>query len=129
MDATTRVAQAAASLIEVFSYTDTDTFRSAAGVIDQAALNAARARNVIGLATGHYDPSGLATIERVDFKGAPEEIARTLVKDVAAAVIDWNVANRATLLDTDAFIQITEHDALGRMTTLYNWHRDTAGQP
>jgi hypothetical protein len=44
-------------------------------------------------------------------------------------VVGWNVANRAGLLESDTFIQITEHDALGRMTTLYNWHRDTAGQP
>src|SRR6185295_11519996 len=96
---------AAASLIEAFSYTDRDTFKSAAGVIDQAALDAARARNAIGQATGHYDPSGLVTVERIDFKGAPEEITRTLVRDVAASVVDWNVANRATLLETDTFIQ------------------------
>jgi RHS repeat-associated protein len=119
----------AASLLEAFSYTDTDTFRSAAGVVDQAALDTARARNLIGQTTRHYDPSGLATVERVDFKGAAEEITRTLVKDVVAAVVDWNVANRATLLETETFIQITEHDALGRTTALYNWHRDKAGQP
>ena len=30
------------------------------------------------------------------------------------AVVDWNVADRAALLETRRFIQITEHDALGR---------------
>jgi hypothetical protein len=119
---------AAATQVEAFSYIDAKTFVSLAGVVDQPALDAARALNLIGQATQHYDPSGLATVERVDFKGAAEEITRTLVDDVEAAVVDWNVANRATLLEDDTFIQITEHDALGRMTTLYNWHRDVAGQ-
>ncbi len=67
--------------------------------------------------------------ERVDFKGAVEEVTRTLIRDVEAAVIDWNVETPSTLLEQETFIRITEHDALGRVTTLYNWHRDTAGQP
>src|SRR5262249_4522651 len=73
----------------------------------------------------HYDPSGLATIERIDFKGAVVETTRTLVSDVAAAFVDWNVRSRQSLLETETFHQITEHDALGRTTRLYNWHRDT----
>src|SRR6185295_11707681 len=41
----------------------------------------------------------------------------------------WNVPDRATLLETETFSRIVEHDALGRETTLYNWHRDVPGQP
>ncbi|MEK6675309.1 MAG: RHS repeat-associated core domain-containing protein, partial [Planctomycetota bacterium] len=73
--------------------------------------------------------SGLATIVRVDFKGAAEEITRTLVDDVEAPIVDWSLADRGTLLKQEMFIQITEHDALGRMIRHYNWHRDTPGQP
>lgn len=116
------------ALVEAFGYVDTASFTTAA-VVDAAGLAAARDRNLIGEATAHYDPSGLATVERVDVHGAPAEIARTLVSDVTAAVVDWDVADRATLLETETFLQITEHDALGRATTIYSWHRDDAGQP
>ena len=124
-----------AALIEAFTYVDHDSFKSAAGVMNQAALTAVQTRNVIGQAITHYDPSGLATVERVDFKGAAEEITRTLVDDVEAPIVDWNVADRAALLDRDdqshleTFRQITEHDALGRVSTLYNWHRDVVATP
>src|SRR5262249_10267893 len=52
------------ALIEAFEYVDVDTFKDSAGVLDQTALDAARANNLIGQATRHYDPSGLATIDR-----------------------------------------------------------------
>jgi RHS repeat-associated protein len=116
------------ALIEAFAYADTDTFTSG-GVVDQVALAAAKERNLIGQATAHYDPSGLATVERVDPHGAAEEITRTLVHDVKAAVVNWNVGDRAGLLEQETFVQITQRDALGRTTTLYNWHRDLAAQP
>jgi len=114
---------APAVLIEAFAYVDTNSFKSTTGVVDQAGLTAARGRNLIGQATRHYDTSGLATIEHVDFKGAAEEITRTLVSDVKAAVIDWNVPDRGSLLDGETFRHIEQRDALGRLTTLYNWHR------
>jgi RHS repeat-associated protein len=109
---------AAPALIEAFDYLDT------AGLASAAALAAAQERNMIGQAASHYDPSGLATVERVDVHGAAEEVTRTLIDDVAAAVVDWDVADRAALLEPETFIHITEHDALGRTVTVYNWHRD-----
>jgi RHS repeat-associated protein len=117
------------ALIEAFEYVDAESFTSAAGVPDQAALAAARRRNLIGHAVAHYDPSGLATVERVDTRGTAEEVTRRLLREVEAPVVDWNVADRATVLEGETFRQITEHDALDRVTTLYNWHRDVAGQP
>jgi RHS repeat-associated protein len=118
-----------AALVEAFEYVDVATFTSAAGVTDQTALASARRRNLIGQAVAHYDTSGRATIERADARGAVEEIARTLVRDVEAPVVGWDVADRTPLLEYETFIQITERDALDRVTTLYNWHRDIDGQP
>jgi len=123
-----RVNADAPALIEAFEYADTATFTSSAGVVDQVALADARSRNLIGQAVRHYDSSGLATIERVDFKGAAEEITRTLVRSVGAAVVDWNVADRSTLLEQETFRRVEERDALGRMTTLYNWHSGLGGR-
>jgi RHS repeat-associated protein len=118
-----------AALIEAFSYADTTDFTSAAGLVDQAGLDDVKRRNLIGQAIRHYDPSGVATIERADTGGAVEEITRTLVADVAAPVVDWQVDDRTTLLKPETFVQITQHDALTRMTTLYQWHLETPGQP
>ena len=123
------IVNGAPALIEAFEFADTEGFRSPAGVMDQPALTAAQARNLIGQARRHHDPAGLMTVERADFKGAVEERTRTLVADVRAAVTDWNVADRAALLEPETFTQIIEHDAAGRETTLYNWHRDLPGQP
>jgi RHS repeat-associated protein len=117
------------ALIEAFEYVNTNDFRSAAGAIDPTTLATAQARNLVGQSKRHYDPSGLATIERVDFKGAIEEVTRTLVAHVRAAVVDWSVADREALLEPETFIHIVEHDAVGRETTLYDWHRDVPGQP
>ena len=111
------------ALIEAFEYSDTNSFTTAAGVVDQVALAKAQKSNLIGQAIRHFDPSGLATVERVDFKGAVEEITRTLVANVEAAVVDWRLANRGALLEPETFVQITEYDALGRMARHYNWHR------
>jgi len=98
-------------------------------VTDVAALSATQQRNLIGQPVAHYDPSGLATVERADPRGTAEEVTRTLVRDVEASVIDWNVVARESLLEPETFIQITERDALDRVTTLYNWHTDIDGQP
>jgi RHS repeat-associated protein len=91
---------------------------------------AAQANNLIGQAINHYDPSGLATVERVDLSAKPAHITRTLVKMAAdllqePEVLDWN-PSRTAPLEGETFIQLTEYDALGRMTKYYNWHRDTS---
>ena len=117
------------ALIEVFAYTDTADFTSAAGAVDQVGLDRARSRNLLGQATRHYESSGLTTVDRVDLGGAVEEVTRTFVDDVEAAVVNWNVADRAALLEAETFRQINRHDALGRLGTQYEWHRDVTGQP
>jgi RHS repeat-associated protein len=114
-------------LIETFDYCDTIAPRNAAGAL---ALAEAQRRNLIGQAVRHFDPSGLATVERVDLSGQPTQLTRRLVKVIEAQdnepALDWNVTNRETLLEKAAdetFRQFTDYDALGRMTQLVNWHR------
>lgn len=105
------------ALIEAFDYCDTADS-------GPYTLVEAQQRNLIGQAISHRDPSGEATVERIDLTGKPAHITRTLIRADAGAndgVVDWNAAG---LLDDETFHQITEYDALGRMTRLYNWHRD-----
>ncbi|MBL7489450.1 hypothetical protein I6A60_34005 [Frankia sp. AgB1.9] len=116
----------APALVEAFSYVDADDFTSSAGLVDEAGLAAARDRNLIGQTVSHHDPSGAATVERADRTGAVEEATRTLVKDVAAPVVDWQVTDRAALLEPETFRQLTRYDALARVTTLGRWHVDVA---
>jgi len=123
-----RINDDAPALVEAFEYLDVDDFKDATGAIDQGALNAAQSDNLVGQAVRHYDPSGLGTVERVDFKGAATAVTCTLISDVKAAVIAWNVADRQPLLEAETFRKLTEHDALGRVTRLYNWHRDISFQ-
>lgn len=110
------------TLVEAFQYCDTDQPNGAVNLAD------AKKRNLIGQAIKHWDPSGLATVERIDLSGQPAHITRTLIKPTADnnlnGVLDWNLTNRQSLLEDETFIQLTEYDAFGRMTTLYNWHRD-----
>lgn len=110
------------ALIEAFEYCDTNHPNIATGLVD------AKNRNLIGQAIKHWDSSGLATVERIDLSGQPAHITRSLIKLAADntpdGVLNWNLADRPSLLEDETFIQLTEYDALGRMTTLYNWHRD-----
>jgi RHS repeat-associated protein len=114
------------ALLDVFEYLDTQGL-SGADLLD------AQSRNRIGQAIRHWDPSGLQTIERIDLSGQPSHITRTLIlvapaqDDVPA--VNWDIPERAVLLEPDIFIQRTEHDALGRPTLLYNWHRDLTYAP
>lgn len=78
--------------------------------------------NLNGQLVRHYDPSGLVETKRRDFKGNVHEVHRTLNNAPDQAVIDWQT-NPASQLDTETYVQIAEHDALNRMTRLYNWHR------
>jgi len=91
----------------------------------------AQSRNLCGQLHQHYDPSGLTQTERIDFKGSPLELHRCLVADYKAPVIDWQTtpANPPeSHLEAETFIQITEYDALKRMTRLYNWHHGTGSR-
>jgi RHS repeat-associated protein len=101
---------AAAQMVESFTYRDANDH-------DAAAL----ANNLQGQLVRHYDPSGLTETIRRDFKGNVEEIHRTLNALPEDSVIDWQ--NLAGKLSGEVFVQVTRYDALNRMTTLDNWHR------
>jgi RHS repeat-associated protein len=70
----------------------------------------------------HYDPGGLAETIRRDFKGNVEEAHRTLNNQPRASLLDWQ-NNPSAQLANETFAQITEHDALNRVTRLFNWHK------
>jgi len=78
--------------------------------------------NLLGQLVRHYDPSGCIEMIRLDFKGSPLEVQRRLIADRTASVTDWQT-NPDANLEAETFVQITEYDALKRMTRLYNWHR------
>ena len=109
----------AAAVVEAFAYCDTD--RPTTGAAD---LADARQRNLIGQAVKHWDPSGRATVERIDLSGQPAHVTRTLIAANASlnGIVNWNSSLTAPL-DAETFEQITEYDALGRITLRYNWHR------
>ncbi len=89
--------------------------------------------NLNGQLVRHYDPSGCLETIRRDFQGNVLEIRRTLTKARDQSVIDWQNETQSNL-ETDAngepvtYTQITEYDALNRMTRLYNWHRPTGNR-
>ncbi len=112
----------APALIEAFEYCDTN---GPNGAID---FDDAKQRNLISQAVKHWDPSGLATVERVDLSGQPSHVTRTLVRMASdpalePELLDWYLSRTAPL-ENETFIKHSGFDALGRMTTLYNWHRD-----
>jgi RHS repeat-associated protein len=88
--------------------------------------------NLNGQAVRHYDPSGLAETVRRDFKGNVLTAQRTLTAAARVSVVDWQ-----TLLNPDGsskvagetFTQLTDYDALSRMTLQYNWHLTDAYVP
>lgn len=84
-------------------------------------------QNLNGRLVRHYDPSGLVETMRRDFKGNVEEVRRTLNNAPRESVIDWQ-GDPAVRLENETFVQITEYDALNRMTRLYNWHRGTGSR-
>lgn len=78
--------------------------------------------NLNGQLVQRYDPGGRLETIRRDFKGNVCEIKRRLNNAPLELVIDWQ-GDPTTKLDNEAFVQITEYDALNRMTRLFNWHR------
>lgn len=82
----------------------------------------AEARNLRGQAHRHYDPSGLVSNERFDFKGNLLEATRRLASAYDAPVVDWSEGSPTARLEVETYTQRTEYDALNRMTRLYNWH-------
>jgi RHS repeat-associated protein len=103
--------RAAAQVVERFDYVDAKDNNA----------NAKR-HNLLGQVVQHYDPSGLTqTIDR-DFKGNIKEVHRQLTNQYNAPLIDWQ-SSPQTKLESDIFVQITEYDALNRVSRQYNWHR------
>ena len=80
-------------------------------------------RNLRGQPYQHYDSSGLMTNQRFDFKGNLLHVKRQLASAYNASVIHWADDPSAETLEDETFNQITEYDALDRMTRNYNWHR------
>ena len=63
--------------------------------------------NLIGQGVAHWDPSGLATVERIDLSGQPAHLTRRLIRVDTAAhdgepALDWSLANRDPLLEDAA---------------------------
>ncbi len=83
--------------------------------------------NLNGQLVRHYDPSGLVETIALDFKGSPLEVRRSLLKDSKSTLTDWQTTPD-TKLETEAFTQITEYDAMKRMMRLFNWHRGSGSR-
>ena len=84
------------------------------------------AANLNGQITHHYDPSGLVQSIFRDFKGNVQEVRRRLVDNPRTSRTDWTALTNvdgSDKLESETYVQITEHDALGRMVRLFNWHR------
>lgn len=111
--------QTPSALVETFTYVDTQGQTP-------AALAALQAANLIGQAVEHRDPGGRATVERVDLSGQAAHVTHRLVRPHAgnaAGIIDWSAGDSLLEAAAETFHQLTEYDALGRMTKLFNWHR------
>ena len=98
----------ASEMIERFEYQD-------AQLTDPKKLN--------GQLVRHYDSSGLAQVIRRDFKGNTQEVRRQLNNQPSEAMIDWQT-NPGANLESETFVQISEFDALNRISRLYNWNLD-----
>ena len=98
------------SLIESITYGE--------GAVDD------KLNNLRGQAVEHYDSSGRMTNIQFDFKGNLLEVQRQLASAYDEEIIDWSPGSPTNSLETETFTQITEYDAVNRMTRLYNWYRD-----
>lgn len=83
-----------------------------------------KGNNLRGQVYRHYDSSGRIENVRFDFKGNLLEVQKSLASDYEPPVIDWSVPSPEALLEEESYTQVTEFDALNRMSRLYNWHRD-----
>ncbi|MEI6335745.1 MAG: SpvB/TcaC N-terminal domain-containing protein, partial [Methylococcaceae bacterium] len=118
-----KINDASSIMVERYEYRDTQLPDDT----PNPQLDQDKAANLIGQLVRHYDSSGLIETIALDFKGSPIEVHRRLVSDGKSTVTDWQNALNAdgtSKLETETFIQITEYDALKRMTRLYNWHRE-----
>jgi RHS repeat-associated protein len=91
-------------------------------------MSPSQERNLRGQVYRHYDPSGLVTNERFDFKGNPIEVTRRLSSAYDAQIIHWPAGPDDTAFERETFARVTEYDALNRIVRLYNWHRGEGTQ-
>ncbi|MDP3596760.1 MAG: toxin TcdB middle/N-terminal domain-containing protein, partial [Nitrospirota bacterium] len=114
-----RLGESDAAVVERFEY------RDIANVDEGIDINDARARNLIGQAITHDDPSGRMELLQLSFTGQVQQEERRLTRHTTTRIIDWqgDEVVRASQLETETFTRHTRHDALGRMTLLANWHR------
>jgi RHS repeat-associated protein len=108
-----RVDDGAATMIERFEYQDAQP-----NDVD----------NLNGQLVRHYDPSGRIQTVRRDPDGNERELRRWLNNQPREAMIDWSVDPDASL-EVESFAQITEYDALDRVTRQFHWHREAVGSP
>jgi RHS repeat-associated protein len=81
-------------------------------------ISEAQEYNLRGQVYQHYDPSGLVTNQRFDFKGNLLEVTRQLTRTYNEPVINWEIE----IPSDEVFTQRTEYDAINRMMRLENWH-------
>ncbi len=111
--------------IEMFIHTETgDTFLFEKIQYGEEEIDAIT-KNLRGQVFQHYDSSGRITNIAFDFKGDLLEAQRQLSAVYDVEIIDWSSGSPTNRLETETFTSHTEYDALGRMTRLYNWHRNT----
>ena len=79
--------------------------------------------NLRGQVHRQYDSSGLITNEQFDFKSNLLQVSRQLAAAYEEEIVDWSPGSPTSRLEEERFTQITEYDALNRMSRLYNWHR------
>ncbi len=79
--------------------------------------------NLRGQFREHVDQSGRKTVQAYDFKGNVLGVERQLASNYRASIIGWQPDSPTAGLESETFVQITEYDALNRMTRLFNWHR------
>ena len=91
-------------------------------------LNNAVQLNLHGQLYQHYDQSGLITHHSYDFKGNLLKVQKQLTSEYKAPVIDWQENSPTAELEEETFAQITEYDALNRISRLFNWHQETVGR-
>lgn len=93
------------------------------------AIPEAQERNLRGQVYHHYDPSGVMTSQRFDFKGNLLVATRRLAADYQAAMLHWPENPPERMFESETFIQRTQYDALNRMAQQANWHRADRDAP
>ncbi len=87
---------------------------------------AARATNLLGRVSRHYDEAGLITVEGYDFAGNVTVQGRRVIGDAAIAAAeatggwtaDWAAPNATGDLDPTQYLTRTRYDALGRVVRI-----------